>query len=80
MPFSLFGGRSAQTVIPINTHGQKAHPWDVDKPPKWFLSSEIVPFELHADNKHPIQNTASGVALFLGLQNPYAEFGNFSRT
>jgi len=56
----LLGGNSTYTVQPPSKHVYKRHiPRMSTSPPKWFMSPEIVLFELYTGNKHPTQNTTS---------------------
>jgi len=64
------GGHSAQTVHPLSKLAYKRHILGMSTSPrKWFLSPEIVTFELCAGSKHRTQNTASGSS-FLRLAKP----------
>jgi len=64
------GGHSAQTVHPLSKLAYKRHILGMSTSlRKWFLSPEIVTFELCAGSKHPTQNTASGSS-FLRFAKP----------
>jgi len=64
------------TQIPIKTHVEKAHPWDVALAPKMILMPEIVSFELYAD--HPLKIPLPG-QVFGACKTPTQKFRNFSR-